>query len=97
MKPNNRLLKKRHVAVVVPAFCAERQIADVLDGMPGFLTWIVVVDDCSTDDTGNVVLRKMQGDPDIRLLRHEVNRGVGGAMLTGYREALCLPAPTSSS
>lgn len=80
------------VAVVVPAFRAQRQIAGVLDAMPDFVKWIVVVDDGSPDDTAAIVRRAMLRDARIRLVRHEVNQGVGGATLSGYREACRLGA-----
>ena len=80
-------LPEKCVAVVIPAFCAERQIAAVLDGIPEFVAWIIVVNDGSPDDTSAVVEAAAGRDPRIRLLRHAVNQGVGGAMLTGYREA----------
>ena len=76
------------VAVIVPAFRAQGQIAAVLDGIPQFVTWIVVVDDGSPDDTAAIVRAAMLRDPRIRLVRHEVNQGVGGATLSGYREGV---------
>ena len=86
MKPAPGPPEKR-VAVVIPAYRAERQIAAVLAGIPESVSLIFVVDDCSPDGTARVVAESMRRDPRISLVRHEVNQGVGGAMLTGYREA----------
>ena len=74
------------VAVVIPAYRAADTIAKVVSGIPPWVTAIYVVDDASPDETGARVhaLR----DPRIRLLVHDVNRGVGGAMVTGYERAL---------
>lgn len=44
---------------------------------------VVVVDDCSTDATAEVVEGAARADPRIRLIRHEVNRGRGAARRTG--------------
>ena len=55
--------------------------------MPESVRWIVVVDDASPDQTSGIVRRAMFDDPRVRLVQHTVNEGVGGAMLTGYREA----------
>ena len=82
-----RDLSEKCVAVVVPAFRAAVHIAAVLEGIPDFVTWIVVVDDGSPDATGATVEAAARRDPRIRLLRHARNQGVGGATLTGYREA----------
>ena len=46
---------------------------------------VIVVDDCSTDDTAAVVADF--DDPSILYLRHEVNRGVSSARNTGIRDA----------
>ncbi len=79
-----------NVAVVIPAYCAENYIRDVVAGIPQFVSVIVIVDDCSKDSTSKVV-DSLQ-DPRIHLFRHEYNQGVGGATLTGYNEACKLGA-----
>lgn len=80
------------IAVVIPAYRAEGSVADVLAGIGDFVKWILVVDDASPDGTAAAVSAAARRDPRIRLLRHEVNQGVGGAVLTGYREAVRLGA-----
>jgi len=83
----NSAIPETQVAVVIPAYRAAAHIAGVLRGIPEFVAWIVVVDDCSPDDTAAIVQEEARRDPRIRLLRHEENQGVGGAVLTGYAEA----------
>jgi dolichol-phosphate mannosyltransferase len=85
-------ISKTPVAVVIPAYRAAAHIAGVLRGIPSLVEWIIVVDDCSPDDTADVVQAEMQRDKRICLLRHEKNQGVGGAVLTGYDEAYRLGA-----
>lgn len=85
-------IPEARVAVVIPAYRVEAQIAEVLRGMPEFVSWIVVVDDCSPDDTGAIVAAEARRDPRICLLRHEMNQGVGNTTLTGYEEARRLGA-----
>lgn len=79
------MYKDRTVAVVVPAYNEESQIASVLTTTPDFVDRIVVVDDRSTDRTCDVVESYVGRDSRILLLRHEVNQGVGGAIATGYK------------
>lgn len=50
------MLFDKTVAVVVPAYNEEKQIGRVLATMPHFVDRIVVVNDCSTDNTAGVVL-----------------------------------------
>ncbi|HYB44063.1 MAG TPA: glycosyltransferase family 2 protein [Candidatus Methylomirabilis sp.] len=74
------------VAVIIPAYRAAETIQTVLSGIPPWVDTIYVVDDASPDETRRAV--EALGDPRVHLLVHEVNRGVGGAMITGYRQAL---------
>lgn len=78
------------IAAVVPAYNEERMITEVIDTMPHFVDYIVIVDDCSPDATSEVVRESV--DPRVRLIRHEVNQGVGGAIVTGHRAAMELGA-----
>jgi glycosyltransferase involved in cell wall biosynthesis len=76
------------VAVVVPAYNEELLIGRVIETMPDFVDLIVVVDDHSGDRTAEVVesYGERLGER-LVLLRHEVNRGVGAAIVSGYRLA----------
>lgn len=74
------------IGVVIPAFGVANQIASVIEGIPRFVQSIIVVEDASPDDTGDRV--EAVKDERVKLLRHESNQGVGGAMQTGFREAL---------
>jgi dolichol-phosphate mannosyltransferase len=74
------------VAVVVPCFREARLIERTLASVPAFVDRIVVVDDASDDGTAEVVLRA--GDPRVELVLHAQNRGVGAAIVSGYRAAL---------
>ena len=50
------MYKGKTVAVVVPAYNEEKQIGMVIESMPAFVDRIVIVNDCSTDETAEVVL-----------------------------------------
>lgn len=84
------MYKGRRIAAVVPAYREQALIAQTIKGMPEFVDHIVVVDDCSPDNTSEQALAV--GDPRVRLERLETNQGVGGAILTGHRIALELGA-----
>ena len=78
------------VSIVIPCFNEERRIAPSLEVMLDLLRgskldWeIVAVDDGSRDGTSDVVRRIAEGEPRVRLLRHEVNRGKGDAVRSGF-------------
>jgi len=50
------MLHNKTIAVVVPCYNEETQITEVLDSMPQFVDRIVLVNDCSTDRTAQVIL-----------------------------------------
>jgi glycosyltransferase involved in cell wall biosynthesis len=80
------MYNEKTVGVVVPAYNEELLIGRVIDTMPLFVDKIIVVDDCSNDNTSLVTRQHAEKWPDrIVLIRHEVNQGVGGAIATGYK------------
>ena len=48
---------------------------------------VIIVDDCSTDGTSDVLRRLAATDSRITLIRHETNQGKGGALRTGIARA----------
>jgi glycosyltransferase involved in cell wall biosynthesis len=82
------MVEGRRVAVVVPAHDEEALLPETLAGIPGFVDRILVVDDASGDGTRERAKRAAAGDSRIEVLAHERNRGVGAAIVTGYRQAL---------
>lgn len=74
------------VAVIIPAYQVEKWIVTVITNIPDYVDQIIVVDDASPDNLAQVVTDLNL--PKVTLLRHEKNQGVGGAMKTGFREAL---------
>jgi glycosyltransferase involved in cell wall biosynthesis len=80
------MYKSKMIAVVVPAHNEETQINKVIDTMPNLVDTILIVDDCSSDRTAEVV-RANAGIQSGRivLISHEINQGVGGSIATGYK------------
>ena len=80
------MFRGQRVAVVVPAFDEARLVGQTLRTMPPYVDTVFVVDDASRDDTA--VVAAAVNDARIEVLRHPENRGVGGAIVTGYRAAI---------
>ncbi|SPD74044.1 Glycosyltransferase involved in cell wall biogenesis [uncultured Desulfobacterium sp.] len=78
---------EKTIAVVVPAYNEEKLIARALESIPDLVDKIIVVNDASRDNTGNIVRDEAKKNSKIYLIEHEVNQGVGGAIVTGYKTA----------
>ncbi|OQY15850.1 MAG: ribonuclease BN [Desulfobacterium sp. 4572_20] len=76
------------IAVVVPAYNEETLIEQTLTSIPDFVDKVIVVNDAGNDNTGQVVKKIAQKDKRVILIEHEVNQGVGGSIVTGYKKAV---------
>lgn len=66
-----------------------KHIAEVIESIGPKIQHIVIVDDKCPENTGDFVKKKIQ-DERVSIIAHTENQGVGGAMITGYKEALNL-------
>jgi glycosyltransferase involved in cell wall biosynthesis len=86
-------LASAKLSVIIPAYNEEGGISKIIDRVlsirPGLEAMgmagpeVVVVDDGSRDRTVDIV----SGYADVKLIRHEKNRGYGGALKTGFLNA----------
>ena len=73
------------LSVVVPAYNEANTIASVLErvlAQPSVME-VIVVDDCSTDETWELLQTLADSNPKIRATRHARNQGKGAALRTG--------------
>lgn len=83
------------LSVIIPCYNEERTVSALLDRLvqvelaEGGQKEIVIVNDCSRDNTAAVINNFILAHPqaNIRLLNHTVNQGKGAALHTGIREA----------
>jgi glycosyltransferase involved in cell wall biosynthesis len=75
------------LSVIVPAYNEETTLADVIGQViavvPSLLE-IIIVDDCSTDQTGEIAQRLAATHPQVHFVRHEKNSGKTAALRTGF-------------
>jgi glycosyltransferase involved in cell wall biosynthesis len=81
---------KKYLSVIIPAYNECNTILDILQKVsgleiPGIDMEIIVVNDCSTDDTKALVEKFISGhsDKDVKLLDQEKNKGKGAAIHKG--------------
>ena len=78
------------LSVVIPCFNEAATIESIIDAVrssPYTPKEIIVVDDCSTDNSRDILERLESRGWIDRLLRHEVNQGKGAALRTGFQQA----------
>jgi glycosyltransferase involved in cell wall biosynthesis len=82
------IYRENNICVVVPAFNEEKLIGPTLESIPDYIFRIYAVDDASTDRTPEIIQKCAEKDARIIHIRHGENKGVGGSISSGYREAL---------
>jgi glycosyltransferase involved in cell wall biosynthesis/CheY-like chemotaxis protein len=80
--------RENNICVVVPAYNEEILIEPTLNTIPDYIFRIYAVDDASTDRTPEIIRKCAEKDTRIIHIRHEINKGVGASIASGYREAL---------
>jgi len=83
------------LSIIIPAYNEERTIHLILDKVKkveligGLKKELIIVNDCSSDDTQQAIKNYMAAHPDlnIRYDEHEKNRGKGAALHTGIQNA----------
>jgi glycosyltransferase involved in cell wall biosynthesis len=89
------LKMEKKLSIVIPAYNEARTIHLILDKVQsvaligGITKEVILVNDCSTDDTESAILKYMAANPtlNIQYRKHAVNKGKGAALHTGIREA----------
>jgi len=83
------------LSIVIPAYNEARTIHLILDKVKdvklvnNITKEIIIVNDCSSDNTSEAIKNYMASNPDmnIQYLEHEVNQGKGAALHTGIAHA----------
>ncbi len=85
----------RTLSIVIPAYNEGRTIHLILDQVKAVRLLndiqkeVIIVNDCSKDDTEAAVQRYIAANPDLPIsyYKHEINQGKGAALHTGIRHA----------
>ena len=76
-----------NIAVVLPCYRSKCYVLDVISRIGPEVFLIIAVDDACPEGTGDHI-KAGCADPRVEVARNEINLGVGGAMVHGYRIAL---------
>ncbi|WP_148591723.1 glycosyltransferase family 2 protein [Aquisphaera giovannonii] len=77
------------LSVVIPAYNERKTIHEILRRVRAvpIPKQIIVVDDCSKDGTREILREMADRDGDLTVVCHDVNRGKGAALRTGFQHA----------
>lgn len=83
------------LSIVIPAYNEAKTIHLILDKVKAvklignFEKELIIVNDCSKDETEEAVMRYKEANPEINIqyYKHEVNKGKGAALHTGIEKA----------
>jgi len=83
-EPNRRCL-----SVIMPVYNEAATVAEIIRRVleQALVQELIIVNDCSSDTTLEVLRKLASEESRIRLLNHDVNRGKGAALRTGFKEA----------
>ncbi len=74
--------------VLIPCYKVAQQITHTVRTLPEWVDRIVLINDCSPDETGTILNQLKEEDTRICVLENAVNMGVGGAMKAGFDYAI---------
>lgn len=75
------------IAVIIPSYKVKNHISGVLASIGSEVERIYVVDDACPEHSGEFV-SKNTTDQRVKVIYHTKNKGVGGAVMTGYQQAI---------
>ncbi len=78
---------KYKISVVIPCYREKAHVLEVISRVPDYVDNIICVDDSCPDKTGDFI-KQNSIDDRIVVITHDDNKGVGGAMISGYKAAL---------
>jgi len=79
----------KKVSIVIPAYNEEKLIKRTIESVPDFIDLIIVIDDKSKDSTyAKIKTIKRHFGKRLFIIQHDVNKGVGAAIVSGYKESL---------
>ena len=79
------------ITVIIPCFNEDKTIEIIVEKVQKYKNHpfeIIIVDDCSTDNTALIIQKIVGIYPNIKTFRHNINQGKGAAVCTGIKHAI---------
>lgn len=81
------MYKNNKIAAVIPAYNEEKNIATVINSIPQFVDYVIVINDKSTDGTAEII-KLLHDGTRVFALHNSTNLGVGGTRVAGFTHVL---------
>ncbi|MBR4208535.1 MAG: bifunctional glycosyltransferase family 2/GtrA family protein [Lachnospiraceae bacterium] len=75
---------EEHIVALIPAYCPDEKMTELMAELVKEFSHIVVVND-GCDDSYKDIFEKISLYENVKILVHEVNRGKGAALKTGFK------------
>ncbi len=75
------------IGVVIPCYKVKQHIISIIEKIPSNINNIYIIDDACPESSGSFVKTNIT-DTRISIIQHKKNKGVGGAVISGYKRAL---------
>jgi dolichol-phosphate mannosyltransferase len=84
------------ISLVIPAYNESEGVGQTAQAVRNILTYlrktqsveVIFVNDGSKDNTAELLTNEFKDDPQIRVISHERNKGLGAAIRTGFQHAV---------
>ncbi len=91
----NSKLTPNKLSIIIPAYNESKTIHLILDKIKNatlinnIQKEIIIINDCSTDNTGECILKYIENNSDLKIkyFEHVINKGKGAALRTGIQNA----------
>lgn len=81
------MYRNKKISLVIPTYNESKLIKATIESVPYCVDIIYIIDDCSTDNQNEIIRQCKENDPRVNLIKHTVNQGPGGAIITGYKQS----------
>ena len=76
------------ISIIIPCFNEEKTLSKIVDKVLKFKSFekeIIIVDDCSSDNTPNIINDLILKSKEIKSIKHEKNYGKGAGIKSGIK------------
>ena len=88
MKRFRELQDQLFISIIIPLYNEEKSIKNIINRIPNYFKHeIIIVDDGSSDATGQIADQIASQDNRVKVVHHQTNLGYGAALQSGFKAA----------